>query len=152
MPSWGLGSLVLACLVVGCGSAPEPAAPVASGPEEPVEDEPVEDEPAEAPPIFELAFRLPSTAAVGDELSLGLDYQLPDACWTSETVLSEPHPHQLLLTITHARREGMCAQVLSPQSTTVSTVADAPGEWSVAVVIDGQERMKRSFPVGPAEE
>jgi len=87
---------------------------------------------------------------VGESVAINLRYTLATSCWTTRTILTEPEPHQFVQTTTHEPRDGKCPQVPSPQETTLTIDADEPGDWSLTLILDGQQHLQRSFTVNPA--
>ena len=54
-----------------------------------------------APEISDLVIKAPSSAKVGEKITVEVSYTLPAGCWRSETKLTQPSPLTLVESTVH---------------------------------------------------
>lgn len=136
--------MTLLTLLLACDPAPEVPPPPA---------EPLEEEIAAptSPGVASVELKVAAALTAGEPLPVEVAYTLPDACWSVAEVLDEPEPLRFVFTISHTRREGMCAQVMTPKVVSMAISTEAPGAGSLTVIVDGQTLAEESFTITPTE-
>ncbi|MFT5583480.1 MAG: hypothetical protein ACI9VR_001058 [Cognaticolwellia sp.] len=101
------------------------------------------------PEISDLVVRVPSSAKVGDKITVEVSYTLPAGCWRTETELSQPSPLALVLSTLHVAREQDCVTGENSSMTQIPLTESGALTWTV--VFDGKTVAERTVQVEPAE-
>ncbi len=101
-----------------------------------------------APEISDLVIKAPSSAKVGEKITVEVSYTLPAGCWRSETKLTQPSPLALVESTVHVEGGHDC--LTGENSSMMQIPLTESGELTWTVVLDGKTVSERTVQVEPA--